>query len=240
MSILTTFQWITLFAISAAIFNSIGIWVIFKYKKWAEKLKNYFMCFAAGVLISSPLIIAFPQAVIKNHNSGLMALGGFLFMFFSNKLIKDKTDQKELAFGITAIEGIGVHSFIDGIIYSVTFSVSVFTGLLASIGLVVHEFAEGVITYTILIKGGVKEKTALFYAFLIASLTTPMGAFLAYPLVNRLNSSVLGLLLGFVVGVLIYVSASHLLPEAREGEQKHSILSFLLGVTLALVMLLIK
>lgn len=236
----TTFQWIALFAVSAAVFNSVGIWVIFRHKKLAEKLKNYFMCFAAGVLISSPLIMAFPQAIVKNHNAGFAALAGFLFMLFSNKIIKDRTKQQEIAFGVTAIEGIGIHSFIDGIIYSVTFSVSIATGLMAGIGLVIHEFAEGVITYTVLVKGGIKEKTALLYAFFIAALTTPVGAFLAYPLVNRLSNSILGILLGFVVGVLIYVSASHLLPEARKQEHKHSILAFLSGVMLALTMLFVK
>jgi zinc and cadmium transporter len=240
MDNLTTFQWIATFAISAAIFNGIGILAVFRYKEWAEKIKNHFMCFAAGVLISSPLILALPQAVSKNFYAGFAALGGFLFMFFSDKVIRSRSKQKELAFGITAVEGIGIHSFIDGIIYSVTFSVSIFIGLLAGIGLVIHEFAEGVITYAILIKGGVKEKKALFYAFIVAAITTPIGAFIAYPIVNKLSDSVLGILLGFVAGVLIYVSASHLLPEAREQNQKHSTLAFLCGVALALLMMFIK
>ena len=118
-------------------------------------------------------------------------------MFFSNRLIKYATNQKEIAFGITAIEGIGIHSFVDGIIYSVTFSASILTGFLAGTGLVIHEFAEGVITYSILIEGGFKEKKAAIYALLVASLTTPLGAFIAYPFINKLSSSILGLALGF-------------------------------------------
>jgi zinc and cadmium transporter len=231
----STFTWIAIFAIGAAVVNGLGIWVIFKNKKWAEKAKTYFMCFAAGVLISSPLIIAFPQAIEKNSYAGYATLIGFLFMFFSNRLIKYKTKQKEIAFGITAVEGIGIHSFIDGIIYTVTFSTSILTGFLAGIGLVIHEFAEGVITFSILIKAGFSEKKAAFYALLVASLTTPVGAFIAYPLINRLSSSFLGLALGFVVGVLIYISASHLLPEAQTQQKRHSILTFLSGVALALL-----
>jgi len=229
-----TFMWIIFFAVGAAIVNGIGIWVIYKNKKWAEKAITYFMCFAAGVLITTPLIIAFPQATEKNPYAGYATLVGFLFMFFSNKLIKYRTKQKELAFGITAAEGIGIHSFIDGVIYSVTFSVSILTGFMAGIGLVIHEFAEGVITFSILIKGGFNERKAAFYALLIASLTTPLGAFIAYPFINKLSSSILGLALGFVVGVLVYISASHLLPEAQTNQKKHSTLSFLSGVALAL------
>ncbi len=73
----------------------------------------------------------------------------------------------------------------------------------------------------------------MVYAFLIASLTTPLGAFVAYPFVSPLGGEVLGMLLGFVSGVLIYVSASHLLPEAREHEKRHSFLAFTVGVALA-------
>jgi len=235
-----TFIWITVFAILAAIINGIGILILHKFRLWAQKAKTYFMCFAAGVLISTPLMLALPQAIQKNFYAGSMALLGFLFMFFSNEYIKHLTQKKVLAFGIVAAEGIGIHSFIDGIIYTVTFSISILTGFLAATGLVIHEFAEGIITYTLFLKGGVKEKTAMFYAFMVAGLTTPLGAFLAYPLVNKLSQSNLGLILGFVAGVLIYISASHLLPEAREEEKKHSSLAFICGVGLAIFIVLSK
>ncbi|MFB6076062.1 MAG: ZIP family metal transporter [Candidatus Aenigmatarchaeota archaeon] len=237
---MSTFSWIVIFAIGSAVVNTLGIYAIFKNKKWVEKVKTYFMCFAAGVLISVPLMFAFPQAVQKNFYAGFAALIGFLFMFFSNEIIKKKTRQKTLAFGVTAAQGIAIHSFVDGLIYTVTFSVSVVTGFVAGIGLVIHEFAEGVITFSVLIKGGLKEKKAGFYAFLTAALTTPIGALVAYPIVNRLDQSILGLLLGFVVGVLVYVSASHLLPEAREQEKEHSVLAFLAGVSLALLIVFTK
>lgn len=235
-----TFIWIAGFAFLAALVNSLGILAIFKYREWAEKAKTYFMCFAAGMLISTSLMFALPNAIQKNFYAGFVALIGFLFMFFSNKIIKYFTKKKTLAFGLTAAEGIGVHSFIDGIIYTVTFSVSILTGVLAATGLVVHEFAEGIITYIVLIEGGIKKKVAMLYAFLIASLTTPVGAFIAYPFISKLGESSLGLMLGFVAGVLLYVSAAHLLPEALEQEREHSIFSFIAGVVLALFIVLTK
>ena len=60
---MSAFYWILIFALGAMLVNSVGIWVIYKYKDWAERAKVYFMCFAAGVLISSPLIMAFPEAL---------------------------------------------------------------------------------------------------------------------------------------------------------------------------------
>jgi zinc transporter ZupT len=83
------------------------------------------------------------------------------------------------------------------------------------------------------------DKKAILAAFFVAALTTPIGAFVAYPFVSKLSEPILGLALGFVVGVLIYISASHLLPEAREHEKHHSQTAFLTGVSLSLLMLLI-
>ncbi len=240
MAELSTFTWIAIFAIFSAIVNSLGIFVIYKNKKWTSRVTAYFMCFAAGVLISTPLVFAFPNAIKMNHYAGLAALIGFLFMLFSNEIIKHSTKQKSLGFGITAVEGIGIHSFIDGLVYTITFSASVLIGFLSGIGLVVHEFAEGVITFSVLMKAKMGKKKAAFYAFIVAALTTPIGAFIGYPLISKFNKSILGLSLGFVCGVLIYVSASHLLPEAREYEKKHSIWAFLAGVALALFIVLTK
>ncbi len=235
-----TFIWIAGFAISAALVNSLGILTIFQFKDWAKRTKSYFICFAAGMLISTPLMLALPDALEKSNNAGFLALAGFLFMVFSNKLIRHQTKEEPLAFGVTAVEGIAIHSLVDGVIYVVTFEASVLIGIMTGIGLVVHEFAEGIITYTTLLKGEVQKKSAMFYAFLIAALTTPIGAFVAYPFVKKLGTSSTGLMLGFVSGVLIYVSASHLLPEVRDSEKKHSLGAFLLGVGLAGFIVLTK
>lgn len=240
MSSWSSLPWIGIFAIGAMIINGIGIYAVYHNREFAERNKAYFICFAAGVLITAPLVHILPHAMVENQYAGIASLAGFMFMFFSNMLIKYKTKEKELAFGITAIEGIGIHSFIDGVIYSVTFSVSVYTGVIAGIGLATHEFAEGVIAFSVLLKGGLSAKKAAFIAFLVAGLTTPVGAFIVYPFIKTLNESTLSLALGFVGGVLIYVSASHLLPEAREHEQHHSHLAFILGIALALLLTLFE
>jgi len=229
-----TFYWIAAFAIVAALVNGAGIVTIFRHRGWAERSLPYLMCFAAGILITTPLIHALPDAVANNADAGFTALVGFLFMYLSNQVIKRRTGEETLAFGVTAAEGIGIHSLVDGVVYTVTFNISLLTGVLAGTGLVVHEFAEGVITYLVLLRGDVTERTAAVYAFFIAALTTPIGAFVAYPLVRDLGRSDLGLMLGFVSGVLIYVSAAHLLPEAQSYETEHSMLALLAGVGLAL------
>lgn len=230
---MTPFLWILIFSLAAMVVNTIGILLMRKNETWALKNKEYFMCFAAGVLITTPLIIAFPEAVEKSSFAGIAALGGFLFMFITNRLIKHTTHQEELAFGITALLGIAIHSFVDGVIYTISFHISPIVGIASGIGLVAHELAEGVITYAVLIKSGTKRNKAFLYAFLVAALTTPIGALAAYPLIHILQDNVLGIAMGAVAGILIYLSASHLLPEVKHQEHKHSYLAFILGVLLA-------
>jgi zinc and cadmium transporter len=237
---MTTFLWVLLFSMSAMVVNTIGIFVMRQNEDWTLRNKDYFMCFAAGVLITSPLIMAFPNAIERSSYAGVAALFGFMLMFSVNRLIKHKTHQEELAFGVTALLGIAIHSFVDGVIYSVSFSVSPVVGIVSGIGLVAHEFAEGVITYSVLLKSGVNRNKAFAYAFLVAALTTPVGALVAFPLVQTLSVSSLGLAMGAVAGVLIYLSASHLLPAIKTEEHRHSYIAFGLGILLAFVFFFTK
>ena len=85
------FSWIVIFGFLALIVNSIGILVVYKNKELAERADTYFMCFAAGLLITVPLVLVFPEAVEKNSSAGSAALVGFLFMFLSNRIIQHKT-----------------------------------------------------------------------------------------------------------------------------------------------------
>lgn len=55
-----------------------------------------------------------PERDRENPCAGFSALTGFLFMFLSNDLIKRRTGEATLAFGVTAAEGIGIHSLVDG------------------------------------------------------------------------------------------------------------------------------
>jgi len=196
--------WIILFSLCAMIVNSLGIFAIYKNQRLAERIKGYCICFSAGMLITTPLIITLPEAIEKTHNAGFIALLGFLFMYFSNKFIKKKTRQRELTFGITVVEGICIHSLLDGIIYAVTFSISFISGILSGIGLIVHEFAEGIITFSTLRHGGVKTKNAGIISFFVSSLSTPIGAIIALPIMNLMFDGIFNEL-----SVLVPVVTSH-------------------------------
>ncbi|MBN2034420.1 MAG: ZIP family metal transporter, partial [Deltaproteobacteria bacterium] len=136
--------------------------------------------------------------------------------------------------------GIGFHSFIDGFIYSITFTVSVLTGLLAATGMVLHEFPEGIITYLLLLRAGFTKRMSFFLALLAAALTTPVGMLVSYPYISQINEPFLGALLSFSAGALVYVGATHLLPQAEREQKKYSLLALSAGILVAFIILLSK
>ncbi len=134
--------------------------------------------------------------------------------------------------------GIALHSFVDGIVTPSHVYRQLFSGALAAIGMVLHEFPEGIITYLLLVRGGFTEKQSLILALLAAAFTTPFGTLLSQPLISRISPSFLGSLLGLSAGALIYVGATHLLPQAEREQKRYSVLAFLAGVAVAVLIVL--
>jgi len=229
----------------AAIVTTMGIFTIRNYLDWGQRNSTYFMCFAAGVLISASFLHIIPKSLAMNPDASIFLLVGFfglhLFNRFITAFVCQKDPEKEqYGIGIVPMVGIGFHSLIDGFVYSIAFSVSIFTGFLATAGMVLHEFPEGIITYLLLLRGGFKERSAMILAFLAAALTTPFGMLISYPIISEINEPMLGSLLSLSAGALIYVGATHLLPKAEQEHKKYSFVALGGGVLVAVIIVLSK
>jgi len=223
----------------AALVTSVGIYVIRHFERWGRQNSIYFVCFAAGVLISVSFLHIIPKAFSMNTNAPVYLFAGYislhLFNRFVNVFVCDKSADEKYGIGLAPMLGIGFHSFIDGFVYSITFTVSVFTGLLAATGMVLHEFPEGIITYLLLVRAGFRERVSLLLAFLAAAVTTPVGMLISYPYISRISTPFLGALLAFSAGALVYVGATHLLPQAETEDKKYSLLALGAGILVAFI-----
>lgn len=228
----------------AGLVTSIGIYVIRRFERWGRENTIYFVCFAAGVLISVSFLHIIPKAFSMNANAPWYLFAGYLALHLFNRFINAFVCDKELDvhynIGLVPMLGIGFHSFIDGFIYTITFTVSIFTGVLTAIGMVLHEFPEGIITYLLLIRGGFKERTSLLLAFLAAALTTPLGMLVSYPFISRIDKPLLGAFLAFSAGALVYVGATHLLPQAETERKKYSLIALSAGILVAVIIIFSK
>jgi zinc and cadmium transporter len=214
-----------------------GIYTIRRFEVWARENTTYFACFAAGVLIAVSFLHIVPKSFAMSPQAPSYLFAGYLLMHLLNRFLTayvcDKPATAEYALGLIPLVGIGFHSFLDGVVYSISFSVSMLTGALVALGMVLHEFPEGIVTYTLLIRGGFSERRAFALAFCAAAVTTPLGTLVSYPFVSRIDPPLLGLLLALSAGALIYVGATHLLPQAERERRRFSLVALGAGILVA-------
>jgi zinc and cadmium transporter len=239
-----TIEAVILASVLACLVTTTGIYMISRYEEWGSHNAVYFMSFAAGVLISVSFMHIIPKSIEMNAGAPTFLLVGFMGMYIINRLVSmyvcQARDCPDLAVGIIPLVGIGLHSFIDGIIYSVTFNVSIFTGALAAVGMVLHEFPEGVVTFLLLERAGFGRKKAIRLAFLTAALSTPLGTLVSFPLISRFDRPALGQLLAVSAGALVYVGATHLLPAVEKEARQYSFVSLAVGILVAVLIVISK
>ena len=240
-----TFWQVILASSLACLVTTLGIYVISRYEHWGRKHSVYFMSFASGVLISVSFLHIVPKSFEMRDQAPGFLLVGFLGIYLSNRFVKLYVCHEYECpvgdtMGIIPMLGIGFHSLIDGVIYSVTFNTSVLTGVLAAIGMVLHEFPEGIITFVLLEEGGFNRRKSMLYAFLAAALSTPLGTLLSFPFIEQIDRSLLGGLLAASAGALIYVGASHLLPAVERENKRYTILTLIAGILIALTIVISK
>lgn len=230
-------------SLTAAAVTSVGIYTIRHFEAWGRRNTVYFMCFAAGVLIAAAFLHLIPRSFSMNARAPAYLLAGFIGLHLFNRFVtafvcERDPDRAEYGIGLVPMLGIGFHSFVDGIVYSIAFTVSVLTGFVASAGMVLHEFPEGIITYLLLLRGGFSERAAGLSAFFAAAVTTPLGMVISYPLVSVIDQELLGALLALSAGALVYVGATHLLPRAEQEQRRYSLVALAGGILVAVAIVL--
>lgn len=237
--------WITFGAsMTAGVVTTAGIVAIRRFEAWARRNTTYFACFAAGVLIAVSFLHIVPRSFAMSAQAPTWLFAGYLLMLAFNRFLTayvcDKPQTAKYALGLVPLLGIGFHSFLDGVIYSVSFSVSTFTGVLVALGMILHEFPEGIVTYTLLVRSGFAGRRSFALAFFAAAVTTPLGTLVSYPFISRIDQPLLGSLLALSAGALIYVGATHLLPRAETEPRRFSLVALGAGVLVALGIVLTR
>jgi zinc and cadmium transporter len=234
-------MWLALaVSMTGALVTLAGVLAVRRREDWARRHKIWFVSFAAGVLIAVPLLHLVPESLAMARNASIGLFTGFILMHLLDRFVSAKVcDRPKRALGLVPLIGIGFHSLLDGVIYSVGFSVGAVTGLLMALGMVLHEFPEGLVTYTLLLCSGYSARRALLLTFIAASISTPLGTLLSYPFVDRLGSQTLGMLLAASAGALLYVGASHLLPQTASDRSSLPSLALLGGMAVAAIIGLI-
>ncbi|MEV8564036.1 ZIP family metal transporter [Streptomyces sp. NPDC051322] len=128
--------------------------------------------------------------------------------------------------GLTAAAAMVGHSLMDGVAIGAAFQVGGGMGAAVAIAVITHDFADGFNTYTLTSLYGNARRRAV--AMLVADALAPVvGA--ASTLLFTLPEQPLGAYLGFFGGVLLYLAAAEILPEAHHEHPARSTLLFTIG-----------
>lgn len=161
----------------------------------------------------------------------LLFVGGFLLAHLVERLLAVRRaahggEKRVPQVGLTAAAAMVGHSLMDGIAIGAAFQVGGGMGAAVAVAVITHDFADGFNTYTITSLYGNEKHKAV--AMLIADALAPMvGA--ASTLLFTLPAELLGGYLGFFGGVLLYLAAAEILPEAHHDHPALSTLLFTVG-----------
>jgi zinc transporter ZupT len=130
------------------------------------------------------------------------------------------------AVGISALAGLTIHTFFDGVSIASGFLVSVPLGLLIFCAVILHKIPEGVTVASIALASGHGKRGAMGASIILAAAT------LAGVLGMHQFEAAVSYALPFSTGVTLYVAATDLMPEVNEERGMKMTLVVFLGVAL--------
>ncbi len=136
----------------------------------------------------------------------------------------------------TAIGGLLIHTFFDGVSISAAAQVDSKIGILMFVAVFLHKFPEGFTIASMVLATGKKFKEVLIATSLVG-FTTLLGVMGFYFVGTNLESAI-AYALPLAAGVTLYVAASDLIPEVNHHGGKNPLVSFSVfaGVALFFVM----
>jgi zinc transporter ZupT len=186
--------------------------------------------FTAGVILSVIFFDIFPEIIelsanlgIDLHQSLIWLVGGFLAFHIAEKAIvmnhaheDEYGEHKHQVVGMGAAAALIGHSFLDGIGIGIGFQLSPAIGTAIAIAVLSHDFADGINTVTLMLAHDNPRRKTLWFLFFdaFAPIVGALVGFL-YTVPASFSLKYLGVFAGF----LLYIGASHILPEAHS---KHS------------------
>lgn len=124
--------------------------------------------------------------------------------------------------GLIAAGALIIHSLIDGISIGLGFQSGTEIGVFVAVAVITHDFADGFNTFTAASLNRTSRRPALLLLF--ADAAAPMAG-AALTLLIDVPEAVLGPYLGAFAGVLLYLAAAEILPEAHSGHPRVMTLS---------------
>src|SRR6267142_4195652 len=258
----TTFGGLLLFGLLAAGANVLGGLILVKsgLHRFGERFLKYLVALGAGFMLAAIFIEILPETVsiwtetLKGEAASQAIVGAMTLLLGGYLLIQlfEHTLAPHFHFGAethpesfmrpsaayTAVGGLWIHTFFDGVSIASAFLVSFKVGVLVFIAILLHKMPEGFTVASIMLASGRSVRKALIATGAIGAAT--LAGVVGVALLNTRMSNAVGYALPFSAGVTLYVAASDLIPEVNHKEEKNPTVSIVVFVGVALFYFLHK
>ncbi|HEY9503631.1 MAG TPA: ZIP family metal transporter, partial [Pyrinomonadaceae bacterium] len=248
------------FGLLAAGANVVGGILLLKSgaHRLGERFLKYLVAMGAGFMLAAIFIEILPETISiwTEASQGVAAskavvgamtllLGGYLLIqlfehtiaphfHFGAETHPESFMRPSAAY--TAIGGLWIHTFFDGVSIASAFLVNFKVGILVFIAILLHKMPEGFTVASIMLASGRSTQKALIATAAIGAAT--LAGVISVALLNSRMSNAVGYALPFSAGVTLYVAASDLIPEVNHKEERNPMVSIVVFVGVALFYLL--
>lgn len=194
------------------------------------------VAFSAGFMMSVALLDLIPESLaIDGRRGALTVLLGYLLVHLTQHTLAphfhfgEETHSVTKMVSFSALAGLLLHTFVDGVAIISAFAVTPALGMLVFLAILFHKLPEGLAISSLFLAAGESRRRALAAGGALA-VATMIGAILTSQ-VSFLTTVGLPL----AGGVALYVAASNLVPEFQGKRGWHLPFSFFVGCALYFV-----
>lgn len=218
------------FALLAAAGNLVGAVAVAQRARASLRAIEQLVAFGAGFLLSVALVEMLPEAFARSGGSApAMVLLGYLAVHLTQHTVTphfhfgEETHAVTRVAGLSALLGLLLHTFFDGVAIASGFLVGPELGVLLFLAILLHKLPEGVTIASLMVAGGRSPRHAVLAAGLLG-VATVAGVYFTDRFAFLITHG-----LALAGGVSLYVAASNLVPEFQGKRGWHLPLAFFSG-----------
>jgi ZIP family zinc transporter/zinc and cadmium transporter len=203
-----------LYALVAAAGNVLGALAVTRRAVRELRVIELLVAFGAGFMLSVAIVELLPAALSRSGAAApALVLVGYLAVHLTQHTVTphfhfgEETHAVSQIAGTSALVGLLLHTFFDGVAIASAFLVRRELGIMVFVAIFLHKLPEGVTISSLMLAGGRSVGRALGAAALLG-VATLIGVVLTDQLAFLVQHG-----LALSAGVTIYVAASNLVPE---------------------------
>lgn len=225
-----------LYGVAAAGANILGALAVTSRTGWSLKALDGALSFAAGFLIAVSIIDLVPDSIrVAGDVAPVVMLGAYVLVHITQHTIGrhfhfgEETHSVSELVSVSALIGLLMHTFVDGVAVASGLAVSNGLGALVFVAVLLHKFPEGLAISSLFLAAGAGRRVALYAAGALG-MTTLAGVVLTnqLPVLQHYG-------LPISAGVTLYVGASNLVPEFQDRAGWKIPASFIAGTAVYFV-----